>query len=167
MKWVSLLLLSIAVAGRTVAETPEVASDITRTPNGETIVHLSFVTTASPDKLWRALTVVDELTKWAAPAARVELKPGGRYEYYFHVNRPEGRRGMEGTRVLSYIPGKMLSHTGTLPDSWVIWTIEPAGDEQVLHYYAVGTTTDWNDTASARMGGLTEMVEKLAKYVQP
>lgn len=167
MKWLSVFVLLLGFSGRVFAETPEVSSEITRTPAGETVLHLSFLTTASPEKLWRALTSADELAKWVAPAAHVELKPGGAYEYYYYPGRPVGKRGMEGAHVLAYIPGKMLTHTGPLPDTWVIWTIEPAGDQQVLHYYAVGTTNDWGDTANARLNSVTELVQKLAAYVQP
>jgi|GEM_PF-3359201 len=167
MKLFSLSVLAMAFITSAFAEPPDVSSDITRTPIGETIIHLSFVTVASPEKLWKAITVPDELVKWVAPAVKVELKVGGIYEYYYNPKKMEGRRGMEGTRVISYIPGKMLSHSGTAPGSWVVWSIEPAGDQQVLHYYSVGTTPDWSDLASARLTGLTEMMEKLAKYVQP
>lgn len=149
------------------AEPPEVTADFNRSLSGEAVIHLSFLTSASPEKLWSALTVPEELTKWAAPQVRVQLRVGGIYEYYHYPQKPPGRRGMEGTKILCYVPNKILSHTGPLPDSWVIWTIEPAGDQQVVHYYAVGTSSDWTETASARLQPAQELVERLAKYVQP
>lgn len=167
MKPFALIFFVLALARSALGETPEVSADITRTTAGETTIHLSFVTVAAPEKLWRAITSVEELTKWVAPEAKVELKAGGVYEYYYNPRRGQGRRGMEGTRILSYVPGKILSHSGVSPDSWVVWSIEPAGDQQVLHYYAVGSTEDWSDTASARANGLLEQLEKLAKHVQP
>lgn len=163
----SLIVLALALATRICAEPPEVSSEITRTSVGETVIHLSFLTVAPPEKLWKAITLPAELNKWVAPETKVELRVGGIYEYYFTPKKPQGKRGMEGTRIVSYIPGKMLSHSGALPETWVVWTIEPAGDQQVIHYYAIGTTQDWSDTASARVTGLTEFIEKLAKYVQP
>jgi uncharacterized protein YndB with AHSA1/START domain len=166
MKFFGLLVFLIVQAG-VFGETPDVSSEITRTAAGETVIHVSFLTMATPDKLWRAVTLPEELGKWAAIEAKVELRIGGAYEYYYFPKRPEGKRGMEGARIISYLPGKMLSHSGVMPETWVIWLIEPAGDQQVMHYYAVGATQDWSDTASARLTGLTEMVEKLAKYIQP
>lgn len=167
MKLFSLIALLIALGSSGFAEPPDVSAEITRTSVGETVIHLSFLTVASPEKLWRALTAPADLAKWVAPEVKVELKIGGIYEYYYTPKKPAGKRGMEGTRIISYLPGKMLSHSGALPDTWVVWSIEPAGDQQVVHYYAVGTTQDWSDTATPRLTGLTEMVEKLAKYVQP
>lgn len=167
MKPFSLIVLALILVTRIWAEPPEVSPEITRTPAGETVIHLSFLTVASPEKLWKAITLSPELNKWAAPETKVELRVGGIYEYYFTPKKPQGKRGMEGTRIVSYIPGKMLSHSGAQPETWVVWLIEPAGDQQVMHYYAIGTTQDWSDTASARLTGLTEFLEKLAKHVQP
>ncbi len=162
-----MLVLSVLGGGVVRAETPEVSGELSRTLAGEAIIHFSFLTSVSPEKLWRALSVPDELTRWAAPAVKVQLRPGGAYEYYNFPQRPIGRRGMEGTKILCYVPGKILSHSGPLPDTWVIWTIEPAGDQQVVHYYAVGTSSDWTETASARTAPAEELVQRLAKYVQP
>lgn len=167
MRVVWFIALGLALTCSSRAEPPDVSAEINRTFAGETVIHLSFITTASADKIWRALSVPSELTKWAAPKVRVELKAGGFYEYYFRPERAEGKRGMENTRILSFVPGKMLSHTGSLLDTWIVWSIDPAGDQQVVHYYAVGTTADWSDTAGARVSGMTELMEKLAKYLQP
>ena len=147
-------------------EAPDVVSDSTTTSAGELILYVSFVTTASPEKLWKALTLPDELSKWAARKARVELRVGGAYEYYTKPEAPVGRRGMEGMRIQSYIPNKMLSFAGA-SDWWTVYLIEPAGDQQVLHLYAVGASLDWSEQGGGRMPGLVQQMEKLAKYVQP
>ncbi len=161
------VFLMLSWVGLLSAEPPDVSSDLVKTLAGEATIHLSFVTTTPPEKIWRALTNADELTKWAAPAVRVNFRIGGDYEYFYFPKHSEGHRGMEGTKILCYVPGKMFSHTGALIDTWVIWTIEPAGDEQAVHYYAVGNTTDWNESAAARAPQALELVERLAKYLQP
>ncbi len=161
------LLLFWCICGSIRADAPDVAADMVRTLAGETTLHLSFVTTAAPDKIWKALTNADELTKWAAPLVKVDFRVGGAYEYYFYPKHEPGHRGMEGTKILCYVPGKMLAHTGALMDTWVVWTIEPAGDQQAVHYYIVGNSPDWNDSANARGSQAQEMVERLAKYLQP
>jgi uncharacterized protein YndB with AHSA1/START domain len=160
-------LLMVCGCGALRADPPDVSSDLVRTLAGETTVHLSFVTTATPDKIWKALTSADELTKWAAPLVKVDFRVGGAYEYYFYPKHSEGHRGMEGTKILCYVPSKMLAHTGALVGTWVVWTIEPAGDQQAVHYYIVGNSSEWNDSAAARGTQALEFVEKLAKYLQP
>jgi uncharacterized protein YndB with AHSA1/START domain len=159
-----LALLSLGVFAR--AETPEVVSDVTSTFGGETILHLSFITTAPPEKLWQALTSPEDLTRWAAKRVRVELRIGGVYEFYFRPENPPGRRGMEGTKIVSFVPGKMLSYSGGT-DSWNVWLIEPAGDQQLLHLYVMGSGSEWSEKSHERLAALTEMVRKLAAFVQP
>lgn len=159
--------VAVLLLGTVRAEPPEVTGDVSTTLSGELILHVSFLTNASPEKLWRALTNRDELARWAAKRAVVELKPGGAYEYHYWPNNPTGRRGMEGTKVLCFVPNKLLSHTGGLPDTWVVWTIEPAGDQQVVHYYGVGTNPEWVEKGGGRLNSVAELVQKLANYVQP
>ncbi len=160
------LVLCWPIALRAEAPAPDVASDLVRTLSGETMIHLSFITSTSPEKIWRGLTNPDELKKWAAPQVNVELRPGGPYEFYFNPKREAGRRGIEGTVILAYVPNKTLVHSGVLPYTWVVWTIEPAGDQQAVHYYAVGTSSDWNVSASSRLPLAQDLVEKFAKYLQ-
>ena len=166
MKRLASVLALLLWANFASAEPPEVASDLTTTPQRELILHLSFITSASPEKLWSALTSPAELTRWAAPRVQVELRIGGAYEHHYRPNLPAGRRGLEGMRIISYVPSKMLSYAGA-SDTWVVWTIEPAGDQQVLHYHMLGTGDEWLEKGPTRMGAMIELMEKLAKYVQP
>jgi uncharacterized protein YndB with AHSA1/START domain len=61
----------------------------------------------------------------------VELAVGGDYEMYFDPKQPEGLRGSEGCKILSFVPGEMLSFTWNAPPSipevrgqhtWVVLT---------------------------------------------
>jgi uncharacterized protein YndB with AHSA1/START domain len=91
---------------------------------------------ASPDQVWRAWTTADGIGTFFAPYARVELRPGGPYEIYFD-KEPEGLRGSEGCRVLSFVPSKMLSFSWGAPPrfpqarrdnaQWVVIFLEASG----------------------------------------
>src|SRR5262249_35862709 len=68
--------------------------------------------------------------------AKVELAVGGAYEWYFSMDAPEGQRGSEGCKVLSYEPMSMLSFSWNAPPkfpyarsqrTWVVVHIEPYG----------------------------------------
>lgn len=55
------------------------------------------------------------LARWLVSHAEVELRPGGPYEIYFMMEAPEGARGSETCRVLSFVRERMLSFTWNAP----------------------------------------------------
>lgn len=63
---------------------------------------------------WELWTTQDGLS-FFAPAARIELEPGGVYEVYFLPDAPAGQRGSEGTHVLGFQDERMLTITWALP----------------------------------------------------
>ncbi|MHC5023301.1 MAG: SRPBCC family protein [Planctomycetota bacterium] len=86
--------------------------------------------TAPIEEVWTAFTTSEGLASWAAPAAHVQLRTGGPFEVYFRPEAPAGERGMEGTVVLGYVPGAMLSYSGAVPPHfpeladnppWIVW----------------------------------------------
>lgn len=70
---------------------------------------------AAPGDVWAAFTSVDGLTSWMSRGATCELRFGGDYEFLYAPDAPEGARGMVGTRIQSYLPGRMLAHTTFAP----------------------------------------------------
>jgi len=65
--------------------------------------------------------------------ANVELRVGGRYALHFDFDQKPGFRGSEGCRILSLLPGRMLSFTWNAPPSlpetrfrrtWVVVELE-------------------------------------------
>jgi uncharacterized protein YndB with AHSA1/START domain len=72
---------------------------------------------ASVDDVWQAWTTPEGVVTFFAPQARVELAVGGVYEMYFAPQSPEGLRGGEGCKILSFVPGEMLSFTWNAPPS--------------------------------------------------
>lgn len=69
---------------------------------------------ASPEAIWHLWTTEEGLS-FFAPAARIDLRPGGAYEVYFLPDAPEGMRGSEGTTVLGLQENRMLTVTWALP----------------------------------------------------
>jgi hypothetical protein len=65
------------------------------------------------------------------------LKVGGAYELYFNPSAAPGHRGMEGTRVLTFIANEVLSYRGSAPGKypnvrkngpWAVYSFEDLGD---------------------------------------
>lgn len=78
-------------------------------------IYKELILNARIEKLWKAWTDPKELTQFFAPVVDVELKVGGPYEMLFLTDNPEGQRGGEGNRVLSYLSQKMLSFEWNAP----------------------------------------------------
>ncbi len=92
------------------------------------------VVPASPEALWPLWTTTEGITSWLVSEARVELAVGGPFEVCFASDAPVGSRGSEGCRVLSFIPGRMLSFTWNAPPhldrvrkqhTWVVVELKP------------------------------------------
>jgi uncharacterized protein YndB with AHSA1/START domain len=82
---------------------------------------------ATPGELWAALTDHESLSRWLAPAGRVELRAGGAFELDF----PDGERTRMSGRVTELEPGRLLELEWNYPGepaSVVRLTIEEAGD---------------------------------------
>lgn len=78
------------------------------------IVHEKVVPGSRAD-VWALWSSAEGLSKWLVSSAKVDLRLGGRYEIYFLETAPEGSRGSETCRVLSFLPGRMLSFTWNAP----------------------------------------------------
>ena len=90
---------------------------------------------AAPEALWALWATEQGLKRWLVSSCRVEARIGGPYELYFQPDAPEGQRGGEGCRVLSFLPGRMLSFTWNAPPhlartrdqrTWVVLELAPA-----------------------------------------
>jgi uncharacterized protein YndB with AHSA1/START domain/predicted enzyme related to lactoylglutathione lyase len=104
--------------------------------SGREIVH-EVIVPASRAEVWSWWATTEGVTKWLVEAAKIELRPGGAYEVYFLLDRPEGERGSETCRVLSFLPERMLSFTWNAPPNlvetrfehtWVVVELADAAD---------------------------------------
>ena len=108
--------------------------------------------TADPTTCFGAWASSEGMAAWWAQDTRIELRVGGHYELYMLPEARYGARGSEGCRVLSYLPGRMLSFTWNAPPelsrtreqpTWVVLEFEPidAGTRVRL------THTGWPESA--------------------
>lgn len=117
---------------------PHFAPPLVSTREGEVSARAiteEVVVPVSPEAAWAAWTSAAGLAAWWLPGSRIELRPGGFYELYFLTDAPAGQQGSEGCRVLSYLPGRMLSFTWNAPPhlartrweyTWVVLEFEAA-----------------------------------------
>ena len=71
----------------------------------------------SIDTIWWKWTTHDGLLTFFGADNKIELSPGGAFEIYFNTEAPEGLKGSEGCRVLSFLPKQMFSFSWNAPPS--------------------------------------------------
>jgi uncharacterized protein YndB with AHSA1/START domain len=124
-------------------------------------IHHEVIVPRSRAEAWKQWTTVEGL-RFAVKEAKVELRPGGHYEWYFLLENAPGSRGGEGCRILSFLPERMLSFTWNAPPelertrkqyTWVVVSFDDApGGTRVsldhLGWPAKGLVDDpqWEET---------------------
>jgi uncharacterized protein YndB with AHSA1/START domain len=113
----------------------------------ERMIHKQATPPADLDAVWHAWTTIEGAATFFAPAVNIELRHGGPYEIFFFPDRPPGQRGAEGTKVLSYLPRRMLSFEWDAPPKWpairaqrtiVVVLFEPVADGTQVDFYHLG-----------------------------
>jgi uncharacterized protein YndB with AHSA1/START domain len=106
----------------------------------ERVLEKEVTVNASADDVWKAWTTRGGVLRFFAPDARLDIRPGGAYEVLFDLDVPPGKQGSEGSKVLSFVPGRMLSFTWGAPPKygkarkqlaqWVVVFFEPVGGKK-------------------------------------
>ncbi|MEL6496973.1 MAG: SRPBCC domain-containing protein [Planctomycetota bacterium] len=110
---------------------------------------------APPELVWQQISTEAGVSRWLGVESSVNLAIGGAYELYFDENRSRGNRGTEGSQVLSYAPGRMLSIAWNVPTnlaqvrgqrSWVTFLVEPTpqGSRVRVVHAGFGDTPGWD-----------------------
>jgi len=103
-------------------------------------IRKEIVVNASVSQVWEAWTTAEGAVTFFAPKANIELAKGGSYELLFDLEAPEGSRGGEGLKILSFLPEEMLSFEWNAPTlyptvrgqrTWVVVQFFPCGHNKV------------------------------------
>ncbi len=100
------------VTATVVAERPLAAADGALAP---VEIAAEVEVPLSADDAWRRFMDPEAVQAWLGVPCRIEPRIGGAWEVYFLQDNPPGTRGGEGVRILSYLPGRMLSLTWNAP----------------------------------------------------
>ena len=103
----------------------------------ERVIAGEVVVAAPIEQVWEAWTTSAGAESFFAPRARVEARPGGRYEMLFLLDAPPGGQGSEGMIVLAVQAPRLLAFTWNAPPhlpqargqmTHVVIRLAPAGD---------------------------------------
>ena len=127
---------------------------------------------------WRCWTDPDLVAAWwRAQRARVDLRIGGRYELEFLRDAPAGSRGTEGSQILSYVPGTMLSFSWNAPPhlsmrgilTWVSVTFEPVrgGTRVRVEHTGFGAGPHWVEYRHYLAGAWQRALHRFERFRPP
>lgn len=69
--------------------------------------------------VWEAWTTVEGVNSFFGNDAKIEMKIGGPYEIHFIMERPKGQRGTEGSKLLAFVPKRMIAFEWAIPRQFV------------------------------------------------
>lgn len=105
----------------------------------ESSIEVEGVIDAPVAEVWRSWTTNEGIRAFLVQGSNVELRIGGPYELFFGMDQPEGSRGSETCKVLSYEPMRMLSFSWNAPPkfpkqrldhTWVVLRFEAIPNNQ-------------------------------------
>ena len=138
------------------------------------VVKKEVVVTAPLAQVWRSWTTSEGIKGFLGVNSKIQLDIAGPFELYFVEDAPEGQRGGETCKVLSYLPQRMLSFSWTAPPNfpdlrkkytWVVIELQEleAGKVQVrLAHLGWGEGGNWNklyDYFDKAWGGVLAALE--------
>lgn len=107
-------------------------------PVEERAIVLEEIVEAPVADAWKAWTTVEGLRTFLAPDARVDVRPGGRWEIVFLPDAPPGAQGSEGCKVLEVAERRRLVFEWNFPPGM------PIRDEKTrvtVEFHAFGPGT--------------------------
>jgi uncharacterized protein YndB with AHSA1/START domain len=114
---------------------------------------------------WDAVTTVEGIRRWLAPDALIELRIGGPFEVWFTPEATD--KGMTGTRILSFLPGEMLSYSGEMPTTWTVWRFEALGPTRTrIRFAGMGTDPRWAAGRAQWDAEIPPMLDTLKRYLE-
>ena len=112
------------------------------------------VVATDPATLYSTWTSRDGLLERLGITANVDCRIGGRYEFLFLHDEPEGLRGGEGCRILAMEPERLLVFTWNSPPAmvtrgqhtWVVLTFTPVDGGTLLRlaHWGHGQGPEWD-----------------------
>jgi uncharacterized protein YndB with AHSA1/START domain len=102
----------------------------------ERTIRKEALVNGSVKDVWEAWTTSKGAEAFFAPRANITLGIGGPYELFFDLDAPEGSRGSEGMKILSFLPMEMFSFDWNAPPQYPSGSSRPAhvGRSSILPY---------------------------------
>lgn len=128
------------------------------------------------EEVYRLWTTQEGLKSFLGVESTVDLRIGGPFELYFAPDAPAGQRGAEGCRILSYVPGRMISFTWNAPPkfpaereqrTWVVVEFIEMDEKRTrvrLSHMGFGEGGNWEDVRKYFAAAWPNVLGALARH---
>lgn len=132
-------ILVLLCSGQITASDKEIKKDDKIFLTTGLMIRKSVDVNAALDNAYEAWTTDEGVRSFFAPGSSIELAIGGKYELYFDPKGKPGQKGSENCKILSFLPGEMLSFTWNNPPSipeirnehtWVVIFFQPLEEKK-------------------------------------
>lgn len=144
-------------------------------------IHKSAEIRAPLVDVWKAWTTVEGANSFFGNDARIEMKIGRPYEIDFIMEKPEGQRGTEGSKLLAFVPKRMIAfewgiarhfvevrkQANTLWNrTWVVVffkAINEGQTEVTFYHMGLGVSDKWNEVYDFYDRGWDAILKRLVQ----
>ncbi|HEX8570930.1 MAG TPA: SRPBCC domain-containing protein [Caulobacteraceae bacterium] len=99
----------LATASSALAQTPAGVTDNSYTEaDGDRVIQLSTVVSATPAEVWRALTSAEGWRRLGVQSATIDFRVGGMIETNYRPGVPAGDRANIKNEIVAYVPERVL-----------------------------------------------------------
>lgn len=127
-------------------------------------------------EVWRAFTTSEGLASWAAPGARIELRPEGSIDWQAKTGDTAESEAGIGGEVLTFVPFRVLSHRGQpvalesggyrAAETWTVWRFDSLGAKSTrVRYTGIGWGEGvvWDDAIQRTDHAMDELLSALLR----
>jgi uncharacterized protein YndB with AHSA1/START domain len=133
-------------------------------------IEITTTLDASPERVFRALTDADELSRWWTTRADSDPRTGGSFSYTWEFEQDTDRNHTRDGTYLDVTPNEHVSYDWSMPlaNTVVDFRLEPSGNATRLRlvHSGWGSGGDWDPSYEMHESGWRFFLENLKSYVE-
>ena len=127
-----------------------------------------------PQRVYELFSTADGVRAFLGADADIDARVGGRYEYLFLAEAPDGSRGSEGCRILALEPDRLIVFSWNSPPglstrgqhTWVVLSLraDGAGTLVRLAHWGHGQGPEWDENRDYFRSAWSGVLDSLEQY---
>jgi uncharacterized protein YndB with AHSA1/START domain len=133
-------------------------------------IEITQTVEAPPERVFRALTDADELSRWWTTRAASDPRTGGSFSYTWEFQQDTDRNHTREDRYLDVTPNEHLRYDWPMPrgNTVVDFRLDPSGDGTIvkLVHSGWGSDSEWDESVEMHRQGWNFFLGNLKSYLE-